>query len=52
MAIDGGDEEVRVEIYDDAERVYRGALYLLPYEEDSMPYDYSDNAFMDNLLDF
>lgn len=52
MAIDGGDEEVRIEIYDHAERVYRGTLYLLPYEEDSMPYDWSDNAFMDKLLDF
>lgn len=52
MAIDGGDEEVRVEIYDHSEGVHRGTMYLLPYEEDSIPYDYSDNAFMNDLLDF
>lgn len=51
-AIDGGDEEIRVEIYDHSKSVYHGTLCLLPYEEDSMPYDYSDNAFMKKLLDF
>lgn len=51
-AIDGGDEEIRVEIYDRSTREYHGTLCLLPYEYDSMPYDYSDNPFMKKLLDF
>lgn len=53
MAIDGGDEYICIEIYEQSERVYRGSLYLMPYDdEDSIPYDWSDNAFMDKLLDF
>lgn len=52
-AIDGGDEEIRVEIYDRSTREFQGIMCLLPYDcPDSVPYDYSDNAFMKKLLDF
>lgn len=48
--IDGGDEEVLIKLVDFESKKDLGGISNLPYEEDGIGFDYSDNDFMERLM--
>lgn len=50
--IDGGDENLGIVIKEKGgENQTLGCAYIMPYEEDGVPYDYSDNDFMRKVME-
>lgn len=49
-SIDGGDEEVCVLFYDKENDLQLGGLGVLPYEEDGVGFDHSNNDFMKRVM--
>ena len=43
--MDGGDEEFGIYFYDREKDIKVGWIGILPYEEDGIPYDYSETEF-------
>lgn len=48
--IDGGDEEVSIKFVDYESKKYLGIVFNLPYEQDGIAFDYSDNEFIERLM--
>ena len=48
--IDGGDEEVSIKFVDYESKKYLGIVFNLPYEQDGIAFDYSDNEFTKRLM--
>ena len=49
-SIDGGDEEICILFYDKENDLQLGTLGVLPYEEDGVGFDCSDNNFLKEIL--
>lgn len=48
--IDGGDEQVSIKFVDYESKKYLGIVFNLPYEQDGIAFDYSDNEFIERLM--
>lgn len=48
--IDGGDEEVSIKFVDYESKKYLGIVFNLPYEQDGIAFDYSNNEFIERLM--